>query len=84
MTTETTSKDSSERASADILLRTALGTTAVLGIAFVIILVTAPGPDELISQGQVFGTLVGLLAILIGVPCWIALGIRTILRTRRP
>jgi hypothetical protein len=83
MTTQPPPTDTSECAGADILLRTALGMTAVLALAFLIIVVSAPGPDELISDGQIFGTLVGLLAITIGVPCWIAVGLRTIIRALR-
>jgi len=83
MTTQPTPTDSSETAGADILLRTALGMTAVVALSFLIIAASAPGPDEIVSDGQLFGTLVGFLAILIGLPCWIALGIRAIIRALR-
>lgn len=83
MTTQPTPTDSSETADPDILLRTALGMTAVVALSFLIIVASAPGPDEFVSDGQIFGTLVGFLAILIGVPCWIALGIRAIIRALR-
>jgi hypothetical protein len=83
MTTQPTPPDSSKTAGPNILLRTALGMTAVLALSFFIIVASAPGPDEFVSDGRIFGTLVGFLAVLIGVPCWIGLGIRAIIRALR-
>jgi hypothetical protein len=79
MTAHFTPTDSSERGNADILLRTALGMTAAVALS-ALLFWASNDPEQLISDGQLVALSVGWLAAAIGVPCWIALGIRTIIR----
>jgi hypothetical protein len=66
----------------DMLHWTAIGATTVVAFAFLLFAATYDPDAWIMSDGQFFALLIGAAAFLIGVMCWIAVGIRMVLRRR--